>query len=124
LCQWHRTNSGRPCPPFYNFAIIPKVTSRDAFWKTKQDMLNNNIQEKPHYEDIHMPKNTGIGFMIATFSLVFGFALVWHITWLAIVGFVGMIACVIFRSFDNEIDYYVKADEVEKLETEILNRNR
>ncbi len=111
-------------PPFYNFAIIPKVTSRDAFWKTKQDMVNNNMQEKPHYEDIHMPKNTGVGFMIAAFSLVFCFSLVWHIIWLAIVGFVGMIACVIFRSFDNEIDYYVKADEVEKLEIEILNRNR
>lgn len=111
-------------PPFYNFAIIPEVTSRDAFWKTKQDKLYNQIQEKPHYEDIHMPKNTGMGFIIAAFSLIFGFALTWHIMWLVIVGFIGMIASVIARSFDYNIDYYVKADEVERIETEILNRNR
>lgn len=42
-----------------------------------------------HYQPIHMPKNTSAGVIIGAFSLVMGFALIWHIWWLAIVGLVG-----------------------------------
>lgn len=38
-----------------------------------------------------MPKNSGAGIVIAAFSTIFGFAMIWHIWWLAIVGFAGMI---------------------------------
>jgi cytochrome o ubiquinol oxidase subunit I len=38
-----------------------------------------------------MPRNTGAGVIIAGFSLVFGFAMIWDIWWLAIVCFLGMI---------------------------------
>lgn len=107
-----------PCPaPFYNFAVIPTVTSRDAFWETKQQRLNNpNAIEKPHYHDIHMPKGTGAGFIIAMFSGVFGFAITWHITWLILAGLIGVIATVITRTHSKDIDYYLKTAEVEKIE--------
>lgn len=36
-------------------------------------------------------KNSGAGIVIAAFSTIFGFAMIWHIWWLAIVGFAGMI---------------------------------
>jgi cytochrome o ubiquinol oxidase subunit 1 len=70
------------------------------------------------YTDIHMPRNTGTGVVIGAFSLVFGFAMIWHIWWLAIVGFVGMIATFIYRTFDQDVDYYVPAAEVERIENE------
>ena len=106
-----------PSPaPFYNFAITPTVDDRDSFWKAKQG-LTPHLIAKPHYEDIHMPKNTSAGFMIAMLSAVFGFAMIWHITWLIIASFVAIIAGAIKRSFNMHTDYYVKADEVEKLET-------
>ena len=105
--------------PFYNFAITPIVDARDAFWEEKQ---KNKPKEKPVYKDIHMPKNTSIGFLIGAFSLVFGFAMIWHIMWLAAIGGIGILACVIARSFDYNTDYYVKAEEVEKIENEYANR--
>ncbi len=110
-----------PSPPrFYNFAITPKVDSLDAWWKTKQKLKENGgKKEQPHYEDIHMPKNTGMGFIMAGCIFVVGFAMIWHIFWLAIVGLVATIGCVIARALDYDTDYYVTAAEVEKLENEI-----
>ncbi|WP_119343071.1 cytochrome o ubiquinol oxidase subunit I [Facilibium subflavum] len=106
--------------PFYNFAHDPVVDSRDAFWEQKQkglDIENKPADQKSPYQDIHMPRNTGVAFIISAFSLVFGFAMVWHIWWLAIVGFVGVGLSIIARSFNYNIDYYVKAKEVEAIES-------
>ncbi len=64
-----------------------------------------------------MPKNTGAGVIIAAFSLIFGFAMIWHIWWLAIIGFGGMIVTWIAKSFDEDVDYYVPVAEIEKIET-------
>lgn len=113
-----------PSPaPFYNFAITPEVDSRDAFWTEKQKRLQDKSPpEKPQYADIHMPKNTGTGFIIALFSAAFGFAMTWHIPWLIAAGLMGIVATVITRSFNFDTDYYVKAADVEKTETEYANR--
>ena len=102
-------------PPFYNFALVPDVNDhRDAFWQMKED---GTAYQKPlAYEQIHMPKNTGAGVIIAAFSLFFGFAMIWHIWWLAIVGFAGMIVTWIIHSFNEDVDYYVPAAEVERIE--------
>ena len=70
------------------------------------------------YTEIHMPKNTGAGVIISVFSLIMGFALIWYIWWLAIVGFVGVIATWITYSFNKDVDYYVPADVVKKTEDE------
>jgi cytochrome o ubiquinol oxidase subunit 1 len=101
-------------PPFYNFAVIPQVHSRDAFWRMKEKGTANNHPTK--YADIHMPKNTGVGVIIGAFSLAFGFALIWHIWWLVAISLVAMIVTLIIRSYDNETDYYVPAAEVERIE--------
>jgi cytochrome o ubiquinol oxidase subunit 1 len=98
-------------PPFYNFSIIPHVTSRDAFWEMKQKGL-----PKPKYEDIHMPKNTAAGIYIAGFAFLACFAFVWHIVWLAVVSIIGVIAVFIARTFDEHTEYTVTADEVRKIE--------
>jgi len=103
-------------PAFYNFATLPDVTELDDFWERKQ---RGEAWPKPaKYTDIHMPRNTGTGVVIGAFSLVFGFAMIWHIWWLAIVGFVGMIATFIYRTFDQDVDYWVPAAEVERIENE------
>ena len=101
-------------PPFYNFAHLPEVHSRDAFWelkKSKKDIV------KRKYEDIHMPKNSMVGVNIGILSCVMGFALVWHIFWLAAITFIGILIALIARLFVKETDYYVKAEEVEQIET-------
>jgi cytochrome o ubiquinol oxidase subunit I len=106
-------------PAFYNFAHTPVVTGIDAFWEQKENGLD--IESKPKkqkqtYQDIHMPKDTSVGFVIGIFAFIFGFAMVWHIWWLAIVGLGGAILSLILRSFDYDTDYYVKASDVEATE--------
>jgi cytochrome o ubiquinol oxidase subunit 1 len=110
-------------PAFYNFAHNPEVDRIDAYWYDKQKGLD--VDNKPKirtepYQDIHMPRDTAMGFVTSVFVLIFGFAMVWHIWWLAILGLVCTIGAVIYRSFDYDIDYYVKASVVEAIETKRL----
>ncbi len=108
-------------PPFYNFAIIPTVHDRDAFWEMKQ---RGDVRPQPplHYEDIHMPKNTAMGIIIAGFTFFVGFGLIWHMMWLVVVGLVGVIASVIVRACDQDTAYYVPAAEVARIEGAINAR--
>jgi cytochrome o ubiquinol oxidase subunit I len=100
-------------PPAYNFAHIPTVHKLDAFADMKSQ---KGAQVVPPYRDIHMPSNTSAGLLVGLFSLVLGFAGVWHIWWLAIVGFVGAIATVIVYSFQDNDGYYIPADTVALIE--------
>jgi cytochrome o ubiquinol oxidase subunit 1 len=109
-------------PPFYNFAEIPEGSEIDAFWKMKQD---GQYPPAPKtYNKIHMPKNTGVGVFIGAFSLIFGFAMIWQIWWMAIGGLVGIVASMIIRSFDDDVDYYVPVEVVEKTEKAWLEQVR
>jgi len=101
-------------PPFYNFATIPEVNELDAFWDMKQKGIT--AKKPAEYQKIHMPKNTPAGVFIGLFALAFGFALIWHIWWLAIVGILGIIGTMIVRTSNDDIDYYVPAEEVKKIE--------
>ncbi|MFU2126786.1 cytochrome o ubiquinol oxidase subunit I [Gallibacterium anatis] len=101
-------------PPFYNFAVTPRVEDRDAFWDNKEKGV---AYAKPTtYAPIHMPKNTAAGVIIAVFTMIFGFAMIWHIWWLAIVSFVAMVVTWIAKSFDQDVDYYVPVDQIETIE--------
>lgn len=100
--------------PFYNFAHIPKVTGRDAFWEMKFGKDQGKHHEK--YEDIEMPKPTAIGISMAGFALILGFAMVWHVFWLAILSGVGIVICLVKRTFDDETEYVVPASTIAKLE--------
>ena len=105
-----------PSPaPFYNFAHVPHVEHLDQHWENKQ----NGVAYTPpaSYEDIHMPRNTGAGVYIGAFGLAMCFGLIWHIWWMAIIGFLGMIGSFLVRAYDRDIDYYVPAREVERIES-------
>ncbi len=104
-----------PSPaPVYNFAIIPEVSERDAWWEIKHSKTK---QPKPVYKPIHLPKNTPLGMIIAGFAFIFGFAVVWHIWWLVAVGLAGVIGSIIVRLNDEDTEYTLSAAEVEKIET-------
>lgn len=107
-------------PPFYNFAIIPKVKETDPFWVMKH--AKHFELEKPKYEDILMPKNSPMGMYIGGFAFLSSFGLIWHIWWLAILGALGVLVCMITRLSDDDIEYYVPAAEVERIEIENANR--
>jgi cytochrome o ubiquinol oxidase subunit 1 len=104
--------------PIYNFAVLPSVKELDQFWVDKQERLSQgNIHPVDlHYQPIHMPKNTATGFVIAMFSGVLGFALVWHMLIPGVFGLLGIVGAVIARSFTRETDYYIDAETVRQTE--------
>lgn len=104
-------------PPFYNFAVIPKGDEIDAFWYQKQKG-EHSLDEEIEYEPIHMPKNTPTGMYVSACSLVFGFAMIWYIWWLAAIGFIGIVVTSIWHSFNDDVDYYVQVDEIKAIEDE------
>jgi cytochrome o ubiquinol oxidase subunit 1 len=81
-------------PPAYNFALLPTVDSLDAFWVMKQRAAANPPER---YPAIEVPRNSANGFLTAFFAVLSGFALIWHIWWLAILGLAG--AAVILAAF-------------------------
>ncbi|WP_423392610.1 cytochrome o ubiquinol oxidase subunit I [Burkholderia sp. LMG 21824] len=101
-------------PADYNFALIPQVRTLDAYADMKA--RGEGRPNPAAIRDIHMPSNTCAGLVVAIFSLVLGFALVWHIWWMAIGGLVGIVATlVIYSSRDND-GYYIPASTVRKIE--------
>jgi cytochrome o ubiquinol oxidase subunit 1 len=68
------------------------------------------------YRSIHMPRNTASGLVISLFALICSFALVWHIWWLAVFGLVASVVAMVVRSYDEDIDYFVPAQEVARIE--------
>lgn len=105
---------------FYNFAKEPNVEALDDFWYKKQKgTAGRNTDD---IKDIHMPKNTSLGFLIGVIGAVFGFAMVWQMPLLSVVSAVLILGCIIARTFNFSTDYYVKASEVVKIESETLNK--
>lgn len=102
-------------PPEYNFAVIPHVESRDAFWQMKQSNTRPK-QNTISYSHIHMPKNTAAGFVIGVLCGITGFALVWHITWLIIASILAIMISVYLKTCNLETNYYFNANDVESIE--------
>ncbi|WP_286979230.1 cytochrome o ubiquinol oxidase subunit I [Pseudomonas sp.] len=108
-------------PPFYNFAQLPTVHAIDAFHEMKE---NDTAYLRPtRYSPIHMPKNTAAGLIIGLVGAVFGFAMVWHIWWLAGLTFIAMVATFVVRSYNQDVDYYVQPDEIERIENQRFPRD-
>jgi cytochrome o ubiquinol oxidase subunit 1 len=106
-----------PSPaPYYNFAVIPTVSGRDPYWETKQALARGEKPPKSVYEDVWLPKNSGLGFIIAGFAFIVGFGLIWHIWWLAAVGAIAVVATIIIRTLDDDSEYKIIAAEMEQLD--------
>jgi cytochrome o ubiquinol oxidase subunit 1 len=101
-------------PPAWNFAVLPHVTGIDAFWTMKQRAQATPDQPVPVrvFRPIEMPKNSPVGFINAFFAVVFGFALIWHIWWMAILGVFGAFATFLIFAFRNEDETEITADRI------------
>ena len=100
-------------PPEYNFAFTPVIHNHDAWWDMKQ---RGHQYPQGGYRPIHMPKGTGAGIILAGLSLVFGFAMVWYMWWLAALSFVAILVAAIVHTFNYSRDFYIPADVVARTE--------
>ncbi|MES2075159.1 MAG: cytochrome o ubiquinol oxidase subunit I [Pseudomonadota bacterium] len=100
-------------PPDYNFAFTPQVHDNDTFADMKKSGYKRPLKD---FVAIHMPKNTWAGFVISALSAAVGFALIWQMWLLAVVGFVATMAAIIVHTFNYKRDYYIPVDEVVRTE--------
>ena len=106
-----------PSPaPEYNFAVIPTVTGRDAFWLAKQETAEAGIVPKVAYEDIELPRNSGSGLILGVIAFVIGFAVIWHIWWLALTALIGFLIVLTLRLTDDDTEYVLTARQIAKAE--------
>jgi cytochrome o ubiquinol oxidase subunit I len=102
-------------PPVFNFAVMPNVTGEDAYWSIKRRAREEGRQE-PEYKPIEMPRNSPTGFVCAFFATIMGFAMIWHIWWMVIVGFIGAFATFVVFAWRDHDEYEIPADEVARLD--------
>jgi len=102
-------------PPAFNFAVLPDVHGEDAYWNMKQRALKEAAAE-PAYAAIEVPRNTPTGFVCAFFATVMGFALIWHIWWLAIAGILGAWATFVVFAWRDRTESEIPAEAVARID--------
>ena len=100
-------------PPAYNFAFTPIVHDLDSWDGMKRAGVQRPVAG---FRPIHMPRNTGAGIILSGISLVCGFALIWHIWWLAVASFVALLFTAIAHTFNYRRDYHIPVETVEATE--------
>jgi len=107
-------------PPAWNFAVLPRVTGLDGFWAAKQraHATQGEPAQARAYAPIEMPKNSPIGFVNAFFAVVTGFALIWHIWWMAAVGLAGAFAALLVFAFRDEEEVEIPAVQIAQFEAQ------
>ena len=104
-------------PPAFNFAALPNVEGGDAYWDIKQIALQQRmLAAEPQYEDIEVPRNSPTGFICAFFATFMGFALIWHICWLVIVGFLGALITFVVFAWRDRTEDIIPAEEVARID--------
>jgi cytochrome o ubiquinol oxidase subunit 1 len=108
-------------PPAFNFAVLPEVSGEDAYWGIKERARRDAVLgEEPEYVDIEVPRNSATGVVCAFFATILGFALIWHIWWMAAVGLVCAFATFVVFAWRDRTEYVVTAAEAGRINR--LNR--
>jgi cytochrome o ubiquinol oxidase subunit I len=107
-------------PPVFNFAVMPDVEGEDAYWSIKSRAREQGLSREPEYKDIEMPRNSPTGFVCAFFATIMGFALIWHIWWMVVLGGIGAFATFVVFAWRDHDEYVIPAAEVARIDR--LNR--
>jgi cytochrome o ubiquinol oxidase subunit 1 len=106
-------------PPAFNFAVMPDVRGEEAYWGIKQKALEQRrLTDLPDYKSIKMPRNSPTGFVVAFFAVVTGFALIWHIWWMVVLGLAGAFATFVAFAWRDHSEYKLSAKHVAKIDGE------
>ena len=112
-------------PPVFNFAFNPDVRGEDAYWDMKARAQQQSLEhDKREYRDIEMPRNSPTGFVCAFFATVMGFALIWHIWWMVILGGLGAWATFVVFAWRDHDEYVIPAEEVAAVDRVNLEERR
>ncbi|MFZ0553093.1 MAG: cytochrome o ubiquinol oxidase subunit I [Steroidobacteraceae bacterium] len=106
-------------PPLFNFAVMPNVKGEEPYWGMKSKAREAmQLSAEPAYEEIEVPRNSPTGFITAFFAFVVGFACIWHIWWLAILGLTGAYATFVAFAWRDVVEKVIPREEVARIDRE------
>jgi cytochrome o ubiquinol oxidase subunit 1 len=112
-------------PPVFNFAVLPDVRGENAYWAMKARAKKADAEKsETDYQPIEMPRNSPTGFVCAFFATLMGFALIWHIWWMVIAGFIGAFATFVVFAWRDHDEYEIPAEEVARIDRANINERR
>ena len=97
--------------------MLPNVEGEDAYWGIKQRAREQMaLGNEPEYADIEVPRNSPTGVICAFFATIMGFALIWHIWWMAIAAGVGAFATFVVFAWRDRTEEVIPAHEVARID--------
>lgn len=101
-------------PPEYNFTVIPEVQHRDAFADMKRRGVS--LRQSAAFTDIHLPPNSAAGFLMGGLAFLLGFAVIWHIWWLAMAALLDIGIVLIMQFSTDEPERQLPAATIQRME--------
>ena len=106
-----------PSPaPEYNFARIPVVTARDAWWEMKHDRAGADPAPAAAITPIPMPKRSAVPFLLGLSFFVLGVGLVFSWTPVSLLGFTAVLSCLVWGWFDPDEHHVLSEAEIVRSE--------
>jgi cytochrome o ubiquinol oxidase subunit 1 len=99
-------------PPLWNFGRLPLVRGLDAYWAAKHGESDLTTARPKGYSPIRVPHGNPTGIFMAFFAVIYGFAMIWHIFWLAILAFVGALIIALMQAWRPEREIEITPDEI------------
>src|SRR5206468_8468607 len=100
-------------------AFTPIVYQSDAWYDMKK---RGHVRPVAGFVPIHMPKNTGAGFVLAVLSMICAFSMIWHMWPVAAAGFVTLIVATIIHTFNYDREFNIPAEEIVRIEDDRTRR--
>jgi cytochrome o ubiquinol oxidase subunit I len=104
-------------PPAFNFAVLPSVHGEDPYWGIKRRAIETQqLSAELRYEPVEVPRNSPTGFITAFFSTITGFALIWHVWWMAALGLAAAYVVFVWFAWRDVEELVIPAEEVARLD--------
>jgi len=105
-------------PKFYNFKQLPLIRGLDPLWIEKTEG-NGKIPPAEPLDDVHMPNNTFLPFLMSLGFFVAGFGFIYQTDHklMLLPLYIGMafaLGCMAVRSFKDDLGYYIKKEDLER----------